>query len=184
MGLERYQARALSRVPANACTSRAQPRALLLKQPSCIHSLQRASAALLVCAQEIRADNRAVFFRHEYLMFGGAPVREGSILIRVAGQRIGFTSAEDRLHNRPDRIVIPRRGKSNQHSRILSQLHVPTGSSCTLPADGILKLSVSSMFLVLLLKPAATTVGRNSVVLRRELGTSRENHCAAGEDIL
>src|SRR6267142_1915098 len=141
------------------------------------------AAALLVCSQEVCADNLPVFFRHEVFMFGGSPVGEGSFLIRVARQRIGFTIAEDRLHDRPDRVVIPRGCASNQHASILPRLPLGPGSS-TPYASRILKLQVSSMFLVLLLQPAATTVARNSVVLRCVLGTPRENHRAVGEVVL
>jgi len=39
---------------------------------------------------EVRADNLAVFFRHEDLMFGGAPVRECSFLIACRGAAYRF----------------------------------------------------------------------------------------------
>src|SRR5215472_8977328 len=62
--------------------------------------------ALLICTEDVRADDLAVVFRDKDFMVGGEPKCECALAIHVSRQRIGFARANDWLQNCPKSIRV------------------------------------------------------------------------------
>jgi len=78
------------------------------------------SAAFLICLQAVGADDFGVVFRDENFAFGREPVGEGAVAVHVARQSVGFSRADDGLHDRPDRVRVLVRRRPDKHPRILA----------------------------------------------------------------
>lgn len=77
-------------------------------------------AAALVGADEICADDCALIFSDEDLLFGCEPEGQGLILRHVSLERIGFAGPDDRLKDGPDGWGVVCGSGANVHGAMIS----------------------------------------------------------------
>ena len=80
------------------------------------------TAAGLVRAQKVRAENAARFLRDEYFVVFAVPIRKRLVTADVSGKGVGFSRAQYGFQNCPDAVpVVVSCSTNREHAFIFDQ---------------------------------------------------------------